>query len=280
LAAAIKLFLLMPKMIYWHLSTTLLWGGFLGLKMNKIEAIAKKCLTINPNRNLIYEFSSRIIEFKDELEWENFLSGHISPEDIVHSENITIKPQSAGITLKDGAEVVGRVFETKSSFLVNHSTKTSSIIFSGMPDNVKASTLVFKKFQSLFTDTRRQYIKSLNSRTKPANKKIRADEFMLEWVEEISSLIRCGPLSSRNEKLLNKYIRKKFITSEDMDNCNRFCAELIEMTIQFPERTIAEAKDIIFKKHGKNVLDKYIKLFERSINEDIVVIFPTFDWQN
>lgn len=143
------------------------------MNINKeIETIVKRCLTINPDRNPIYEFSSKIIEFKDELEGDDFLSDHISPEGIVYSENIPIKPKSSAITLKDAAEIVGRVFETKNSFLINHLNKGSSIIFSGMPENVKASTIAFRKFQSLFIDTRRQYIKSLSYRTKPANKRI------------------------------------------------------------------------------------------------------------
>ena len=246
--------------------------------MNEIETIARKCLAIKTDRNLTYEFSSKIIDFRDELEWDDFLSDNLSPGDIVHSEKIAIKPESSALTLKDAAEIVGRVFETKSSLLVNPSGKYSSIIFSGMPENVKASTIAFRKFQSLFVNTRRQYIKSLSSRTKPSNKKIKTDEFMMEWVEEISDAVRCGPLSHKDEKVLNKYLRKKFITSEDLDSCNRFCAELIEMMLQFPERNIAESKEIIFKKYGKNIFEKYIKIFERSKTEDIVMIFPKFDW--
>ena len=138
--------------------------------------------------------------------------------------------------------------------------------------------IVFSKFQSLFVNTRRQYIKTLSSRTKPSNKKTKTDEFMMEWVEEISDAARCGPLSHKDEKALNKYLRKKFVTSEDLDSCNRFCAELIEMMLQFPERNIAETKEIIFKKYGKNIFEKYIKLFERSKTEDIVMIFPKLDW--
>lgn len=246
--------------------------------MDEIEAIAKKCLTINSDRNPIYEFSSKIIDFRDELEWDNFLSDSLSPGDIVHSEKIAIKPESSALALNDAAEIAGRVFETKSSLLVNPSGKYSSIIFSGMLENVKASTIAFRKFQSLFVNTRRQYIKSLSSRTKPSNKKIKTDEFMMEWVEEISDAVRCGPLSHKDEKVLDKYLRKKFITSEDLDSCNRFCAELIEMMLQFPERNIAESKEIIFKKYGKNIFEKYIKIFERSKTEDIVMIFPKFDW--
>ena len=235
------------------------------MNINKeMETIAKRCLTIKPDRNLTYEFSSKIIDFRDELEWNDFLSDSLSPGDIVHSENIPIKPKSSALTLKDAAEIAGRVFETKSSLLVNPSGKYSSIIFSGMPENVKASAIAFRKFQSLFVNTRRQYIKSLSSRTKPSNKKIKADEFMMEWVEEISGTVRCGPLSHKDEKVLNKYLRKKFITSEDLDSCNRFCAELIEMMLQFPERNIAETKEIIFKKYGKSIFEKYIKIFERS----------------
>ena len=244
--------------------------------MNEIESIAKECLTINPNRNSIYELSSKIIEFSYELENNDFLNESLSAEDIIHCEKIPIKLKGLELRLNDAAKIVARVFETKSSFLTNHLNKGSSIIFSGMPNNVKASAVVFRRFQSLFVDTRRQYIKSLSSRTKPANKKIKAEEYMMEWVDEISEAVSCDPISPRDEKVLNKYIKRKFITNEDLENCNRFSVDLINMILEFPERTIGETKSILFKRYGKNAFDKYIKLLERSKNEDIVMIFRAF----
>ena len=195
---------------------------------------------------------------------------HLSQKDLVENFYDDQTTHSKPISLSDEwifdseplAIGVARIYGVYLVKLLHIDKRKYSFSFIGDRCDVYACYICFKKLLKLAKQVKKDYKASLKNTLKPKIIKSKVEDYLFDWIEEVSSGLGSNAIIGDNYTRHNEYISNNFVAEKDYTECRNglFNFGQVLLSVNATSTTNQEAMDKYEQKYGhpiKEIVDKF-----------------------
>lgn len=252
----------------------------MGIESNikaQIDALAARRLSDLSFDTPSFIIMSNISGFRHDLWNSNIIDDDSDPEEdeITHSAKLLMERDLYFQYGQEIARFVAYSFDVDHLYVTNKQTH-DGIIFVGVPHNIYIASFIFKCITKIAALVHEKYLLRQKRYKNNETIKVRANDYMDEWLEELLDNDSYSTLYSRDNILYKKYIKKHFITYEDTRKVMLRALEMIKPIYEYDDKndtlTWDEFKKEVFKTFPEKAIKKTAKQIGEWKSQDIVML--------